>query len=251
MSAGQMPPEGAPDPSETINAAPAATPNVRRGRKRLVTLGGSLLALIAIGGYGYWSTVHDQQTTAAIEKELKAEGVQVLFSRSQPKNAGFSPFQSLSPTVRVMAPAGNVTDSLLLRIRDINQDLVLVLNNCPITDKGLASLEGKHNVRWLELRKTKITDEGIKHLRGTDLEDLDLSTTKISDAGLANLGEIDFPNLSSLTLEGLKNVSDEGISHLARFKSLEFLSVVGTKVTHTGVRHLKAKLPSVTILGGS
>ena len=42
-----------------------------------------------------------------------------------------------------------------MRIREINQDMGLMLNNCPITDDGLASLEGKHNLRWLELRKNQ------------------------------------------------------------------------------------------------
>jgi len=65
------------------------------------------------------------------------------------------------------------------------------------------------------------------------------------------LGELDLPNLRILAIENLHNVTDEGISHLARFKSLEFLSVAGTKVTNNGKRHLKEKLPEVTILGGS
>jgi hypothetical protein len=47
------------------------------------------------------------------------------------------------------------------------------------------------------------------------------------------------------------NVTDEGISHLAHFKSLEFLSIAGTKVTKAGIKHLQAKIPECTILGGS
>ncbi len=252
MSEAPLPLDGAFDAPNAITATPiTGVQSAKRGHKRLATLGGSFLALIAIVGYFYWSMVHDENTTAQIQRELKADGVQVMFSQAEPKEASFSPFQSLTPTVRVMAPAGNITDSLMLRIREINQDLGLMLNNCPITDGGLASLEGKHNLRWLELRKTKITDEGIKHLRGTDLEELDLSTTNIGDAGLANLGDLDLPNLKTLALEQLGNVTDEGISHLARFKALEFLSVAGTKVTPAGVRHLKGKLPDVSILGGS
>ena len=253
MSEAQLPSEGAFDAHESaIIATPvASTAAAKRGHKRLATLAGSFLLLIALCGYFYWAMVHDQNTTARIQKELKEDGVQVMFSQAEPKDASFSPFQSLTPTVKIVAPAGNITNALLVRIRDINQDMDLMLNNCPITDDGLASLEGKHNLRWLELRKTKITDEGLKHLRGTDLELLDLSTTKIGDAGLANLGDLDLPNLKTLALEQLTNVTDEGISRLARFKSLEFLSVAGTKVTPTGIRHLKNKLPELTILGGS
>ena len=192
MSEAQLPSEGAFDAHESaILATPvASTAAAKRGHKRLATLAGSFLLLIALCGYFYWAMVHDQNTTARIQKELKEDGVQVMFSQAEPKDASFSPFQSLTPTVKIVAPAGNITNALLVRIRDINQDMDLMLNNCPITDDGLASLEGKHNLRWLELRKTKITDEGLKHLRGTDLELLDLSTTKIGDAGLANLEDL-------------------------------------------------------------
>ena len=38
--------------------------------------------------------------------------------------------------------------------------------------------------------------------------------------------------------------------HLARFKNLEWLSIAGTKATKDGIRHLKAKLPQATVLGG-
>jgi len=244
MSEAQLPLEGAP--TELPPSAP-----VKVGHKRLKTLGGVFVLLIAFIGYLYWSTVHDQNVTAQIQQELKAEGVQLFFSEAEPKEASFSPFQSLTPTVRILAPDGNVTDQLLKRIRDINLDLGLMLNNCPITDEGLALFEGKKNVRWLELRKTKITDEGLKHLRGTDLESLDISTTRIDDAGLANLAELNFPNLKTVALEGLKNVTDDGIAHLERFKQLEFLSVAGTKVTPKGIKHLRSKLPNLTILSGT
>jgi hypothetical protein len=254
MSDSELPLESAAaDPTALASSATPVAPKVslRPGHRRLVTLGGMFLVLIAVAAYFYWSMVHDRNTTAQIQKELKAEGVQLMFSHSEPRNASFSPFQSLTPTVRVVANGRNVTDTLMLRIRDINQDLSLLLNDCPITDTGLAALESKPNVRWLELRKTKITDEGMKHLRGTDLELLDISATKVDDAGLAALGEIDLPNLRIFAVENCQNVTDEGISHLARFKSLEFLSIAGTKVTPNGKRHLKEKIPEITILGGS
>jgi Leucine Rich repeat len=238
------------DPIAPQPPPPKATGN--SGRKRLATLCGAFLLLIGLIGYLYWSMVHDEHTTAEIQKELKAEGVDMVFSQAEPKeSASFSPFQSLTPTVRIVAPHGNVTDATLQRIRQINLDMGLMLNNCPVTDEGLAALEGKQNLRWLELRKTKITDEGLKHLRGTDLELLDLTSTNIDDAGLANLAELDLPNLKTLVLEGLPHVTDQGIAHLSGFKKLEFLTIGGTKVTTPGKKHLKAKIPEITILGGS
>jgi hypothetical protein len=252
MSEAQPPLEDASDPLEAPAATPPAATGPKPRHKRLATLAGSFLAIIAIASYFYWLMVRDEHTTAQIQKEFKAEGVQVIFSQAEPREeASLSPFQTMSQTVKVLAPTGNLTDELMPRIRDINQDLGLVLNNCPITDKGLASLEGKRNLRWLELRQTKITDEGLKHLRGTDLEMLDVSATKIDDAGLANLGELELPHLKTLVLEGLGHVTDDGIVHLAHYGKLEWLLVGGTKVTSHGVRRLKQKLPSVTILGGT
>ena len=73
-----------------------------------------------------------------------------------------------------------------------------MLSSCPITDQGLSKLEGKSNVRCLVLTKTGITDEGIKYLRGMNLQTLDLSSTKITDKGLAALGELEFPRLKKM-----------------------------------------------------
>jgi hypothetical protein len=248
MSEAQSPLDAATGPADFPD--PPAPPPARSGHERLVTLSGALLVVIAIPVYLYWSAAHDKGTTAQIEKELTAEGVQVFHSANAPSDSSLLPFESSSSTVRIQATSGNITDTLLPRIRDINQDLTLILNNCPVTDEGFANLQGKKNVRWLELRKTKITNESIKYLRGMDLEALDISITTIDDAGLASLGELSFPNLQTLSIEKLKNVTDDGISHLSGFKKLEFVSIAGTKVTRTGIDRLRDKLPNVIILGG-
>ncbi len=87
----------------------------------------------------------------------------------------------------------------------------------------------------------------MKHLRGMNLQSLDLSSTKITDEGLATLGECDFPRLKEIALEHT-SITDAGLMHLANFKNLEWVSTAGTKVTKDGIRHLKAKLPEATIL---
>ncbi len=252
MSEGQLPLDGAPDGLQSMAPEILATQKGSApagGHKRLLTLGGAFLVLLCVVGYFYWSTVHDEQTTAQIQTELKAEGVQLFFSKAEPKEASFSPFQQLTSTVKVMAPAGQVTDRLLKRISDIRLDMSLVLNNCPVTDDGLSVLEGKPNLHGLELRQTKVTDAAMPHLRGTHLELLDLSNTKVDDEGLASLGTLEFPYLETLALEGLPNVTDKGIQQLASFQSLEFLSVAGTKVTRKGAEQLRTKISGLTVLG--
>jgi hypothetical protein len=135
----ELPLEDTPDASAgEISATPVTPPPAMRGRKRLTTLAGSLLVLVAIPVYLYWSVVHDQNTTARIQQELSADGVQVVFSQSEPREVSFSPFQSITPTVKIVAPSGNITNELMPKIREINLDMDLLLNNCPITDDGLA-----------------------------------------------------------------------------------------------------------------
>jgi internalin A len=102
-------------------------------------------------------------------------------------------------------------------------------------------------VRFLTLDRTAVTDEGIKHLRGMNLQSLDLSSTRITDAGLTELGQFDFPRLKTIALENTK-VTNTGLLKLANFKALEWVSVTGTKVTRDGIRHFKAKLPEATVL---
>ena len=45
-------------------------------------------------------------------------------------------------------------------------------------------------------------------------------------------------------------IADAGLMHLARFDSLEMLSVAGTKATKDDVRHLRARMPRAIVLGG-
>jgi hypothetical protein len=100
MSEAQSPLEDASDPLEAPAATPPAATGPKPRHKRLATLAGSFLAIIAIASYFYWLMVRDEHTTAQIQKEFKAEGVQVIFSQAEPREeASLSPFQTMSQTV--------------------------------------------------------------------------------------------------------------------------------------------------------
>jgi hypothetical protein len=180
---------------------------------------------------------------------LAADGIAVIETNAEPDDTA-SPFQAWDnkPTiVRIQSARSRITDADLPKIAVISQDINLVLSSCPITNDGLSSLAGKNNLRCLSLAKTSVTDDGMKHLQGMNLQQLDLSATKITDAGLATLGEFDFPHLKEIALEHT-GITDAGLMHLASFKHLEWVSTAGTKVTEDGRRHLKTKLPEATIL---
>lgn len=213
-------------------------------------MGALLLCLVGTGGYFKWKAVRDETNTRTARAVLAADGIAVIDTAAEPDDTE-SPFQrwNSAKIVRVQSGSNHITNAELPKIANISQDLNLVLSFCPITNEGLSSIEGKHNIRCLALTQTGFTDGGIKYLRGMDLQSLDLSSTKITDAGLAELGEFNFPRLKELGLERTL-VTDAGLMHLASFKGLEWVSISGTKVTKDGIRHLKAKLPGATVLGG-
>jgi Leucine-rich repeat (LRR) protein len=78
-----------------------------------------------------------------------------------------------------------------------------------------------HPVVILDLRKTKLTDEGLANLRGLrDLKVLYLGGSQITDAGLAQVAN--FAKLEELTVnEGGGQITDAGLKHLVGLKSLK------------------------------
>ncbi|MBN2023597.1 MAG: hypothetical protein JW809_12500 [Pirellulales bacterium] len=64
----------------------------------------------------------------------------------------------------------------------------LDLTNCPITDAGLAHLEGLASLEFLALNGTKITDAGLEHLaKLTRLKHVHLGAAPVTPAGVARL----------------------------------------------------------------
>ena len=134
------------------------------------------------------------------------------------------------------------------------------LNGTEFGDEDLVRLLQKHGNRiWgLDLRNTKVTDEGLGHLRGmSNLEQLvlgndDLSgfadihrpTSPITDAGLVHLREL--PQLMNLNLSGLP-VTDAGLAAIGDLPSLRGLYLSRTKVQGLNLGRLKS-LPKLASL---
>jgi hypothetical protein len=244
------PPAPANDLGSDLEVGGAAVESRRKSakRRRLGVLAAVLLCLVGTGAYFKWNAVHASSITRSASAALTADGIAVIETNAEPVDSD-SPFQGWSKPkiVRIQSSGKQITDADLHRIAVISEDLNLVLTSCPITNDGLASLEGKNNVRCLSLSRTAVSDDGIQHLRGMNLQSLDLSGTKVTDAGLATLAEFDCPRLKEIALENT-GVTDVGLTGLGKFKSLEWVSVAGTKVTKDGIRRLRAKLPDVVVL---
>jgi serine/threonine protein kinase len=109
-----------------------------------------------------------------------------------------------------------------------------------VNDEALANLKGL-KLDWLALRRTAISDAGLRHLAGqSELDTLEINGTAVGDAGLAHLAGL--KALKHLHLESTR-VTDAGLKHLHGLKNLQWLRVVDTRVTDAGVKALKQALP--------
>jgi hypothetical protein len=92
----------------------------------------------------------------------------------------------------------------------------------PITDADLPGiahvLQQNPRFQFLDLTRTKVTDQGLKHLQG-------------------------LANLRTLLLSHVA-VTDAGVEELKKLKQLEYLELNGTKMTAAGLKALKQALPN-------
>lgn len=123
----------------------------------------------------------------------------------------------------------------------------------------------------LRLGNSPISDDGFRHLAAfPHLWRIELAGSPIGDAGLAHVGRVagaqylslwDCKNLTSNGLVHLAKLSilrnlrlvntaidDKAVSHLAQISSLRVLRLEGTKVSAAGIDELKRALPKCAIL---
>ncbi|MBX7209984.1 MAG: hypothetical protein K1X78_16825 [Verrucomicrobiaceae bacterium] len=131
----------------------------------------------------------------------------------------------------------------------------------PVTDEDMMNLAGLAGLKWFQLNKIGITDEGLRFAATCpELERVVLHNLNLTDGmfphltGLKKLNEILFNNAGrQITGVGLIHIkaapltaleflstgfSDEGMPHLASFKQLRRLSISGTPVTDAGLATL-------------
>ncbi len=114
--------------------------------------------------------------------------------------------------------------------------------NMPFDDAGLEAVAGLPVLESLDLRATKVTDAGVKHLeRAKTLTYLVLDNTGVGDAGLVALGKL--PALKELHLEETK-ITDTGVAALSSAGALRVLNLEKTAVTGSAF----AKFPQLSAL---
>lgn len=134
------------------------------------------------------------------------------------------------------------------------------LHGNELGDEDLARLARAYGerIQGLDLRNTKVTNEGLRQLSGMpELQHLVLGnedlrnfpgvgwpTSPITDAGLTHLGGL--PALTNLSLNGLP-VTDEGLASIGGLPNLVSLSLSRTKVQEPGPTWL-TKFPRLVSL---
>jgi hypothetical protein len=123
----------------------------------------------------------------------------------------------------------------------------LAVEDMELTDDDLAELKALNGLQTLLLRGPgiKVSDEGLKHLKGLRLlRNLGLEGTAVTDGGLKELQAL--RSLVRLRLGGAR-VTDKGMDHVRDLRNLKSLRLTWTKVSGTGLAVLRS-LPELETL---
>jgi serine/threonine protein kinase len=118
--------------------------------------------------------------------------------------------------------------------------------NSAFSDEWFPHFTHLENLEFLNLRYTKVTNEGLAPLQQyRKLKSLSLGNTKVTDAGLDYLKNC--TELEDVLLTET-NVTDAGVKLFASCKKLKSLELEKTKVTAAGIEELRQSLPQCRIL---
>jgi hypothetical protein len=121
----------------------------------------------------------------------------------------------------------------------------VVLSGVRIADRDVAFLARIPTLRSVSLEELPISDNALTSLMGLDLRFMSLRKTRVSDMGLKALRGMS--NLKALMLDETA-ITDKGLRELKGLGQLLLLSVRKTRVTRQGVKGLSQALPKLRIL---
>lgn len=140
----------------------------------------------------------------------------------------------------------NVTDTDLQEAQVLPNSLrSLCLGKTKVTDEGLRHVGSQSELDWLDLTGTAVTDGGVKFLGSSrNLRQVSLDRTQVTDAivsWLADCAQLEELDLSNTSL------TDEGVRQLGRHHSLKVLWLTNTAITDQSVATL-SQLSSLEFL---
>lgn len=111
----------------------------------------------------------------------------------------------------------------------------LRLDHTRITDDGLRHLKGLKKLRFLTVWHTRIEGEGFAHLKDVPIEVLMVIGSEVSDLGLQSIGEM--RHVRRLFLNEIP-INGDGLKYLGKGAPLEELTLVDTSITDDSLSHL-------------
>ena len=146
------------------------------------------------------------------------------------------------------------TDAALNVVSRLDSLREVDVSRSMIGDDGLRCLSRLPELKSLDIRRTFVSDDGIALLGQCDeLVDLrigawleDLFEPPLTGHGLRHLREID--TLQRIVLEG-GTFGDEVVEHLCQIKSLKYVELIDTNLSHTGINRLRQRVPKVVAVG--
>lgn len=195
-----------------------------------------LVAFIVVVGLAYLSN----QRVESMKRAVVAAGGSAESEKRVPAwlrfilNEDSHTFLDETVLTEVTLDGPDVTDDDLKAIGEIKSLRSLDIKLSKVTSEGLKHLSGLTNLKALNLGYTQVDDlTPIEPL--TQLEDLGVISTKVRDANLKSLEK--FPNLQILHA-GYNELTDVGISHVCRCSGLTLLGLKGTNLSEQGFRNI-------------
>lgn len=132
-----------------------------------------------------------------------------------------------------------VTDAGLRHLSKLTSLEELYIRGERMGDAGLAHLRDLPRLEYLCLFGSHFTDRGMVHVKAMpSLRVLSFheNLCRITDAGMVQISEM--PKLEILCLHAMRNITDDGIAHLSKLRSLKKLNIGGSQVTDRGLAYL-------------
>jgi len=119
-------------------------------------------------------------------------------------------------------------------------------DNSIVTDEGMRHVATIRGLNHLSLYRTNVTDAGIRHLRKTPLEYINLWETQIGDKSLGYIAEMG--PMKQLQIKNCNGVTHAGVARLAPLEHLWMVNLSGcTRITDKSIRTL-TEMPSVEFI---
>jgi len=157
------------------------------------------------------------------------------------------------PEIKAIHLSGKkITDKSIFYFKNLKKLRSIYLYDTNITGKGFIYLKEIKRLGGFVFDGSTISDIGLMYLSEIqyeeEVENLNLRNTKITDEGMKYIAKMKIGK-AYISLFNTK-VTDEGIKYLAGFKELKEIDLRETKVTDKGGKRLQEQLPNTEIYWG-